>query len=230
MSLLHFSQTISFFHHVVDFTGNANLVYTIIRKRHVFHALANLPSDIHGISKCLNNRKTGHSLRVPSSLTTSTRQTPLKYQTTTSETEAPVLLESTPPTPTPPNEEDGSDVETKSDLGETSMEGSRPALPAEPGTLKASLLDTPAISQMTERESAHPLQTPLCDFNASDDNEASTSSSSQNNEPVVEQESVEDVVAPPTEPQEPTSLKRAVNQVCFKRYFWILLVFSCYCI
>lgn len=36
------------------------------------------------------------------------------------------------------------------------MEGSHPALPAEPGTLKATLPDTPAIAQMTERESAHP--------------------------------------------------------------------------
>lgn len=36
------------------------------------------------------------------------------------------------------------------------MEGSKPALPAEPGTLKATLADTPNIAQMTERESAHP--------------------------------------------------------------------------
>lgn len=35
------------------------------------------------------------------------------------------------------------------------MEGSHPALPAEPGTLKATLPDTPQIAQMTERESAH---------------------------------------------------------------------------
>lgn len=38
-----------------------------------------------------------------------------------------------------------------------SMEGSRPALPAEPGTLKTSLLDTPGIDKMTEQESAHPV-------------------------------------------------------------------------
>lgn len=31
-----------------QFDGNSNLVYTIIRKRHVFHALANLPSDTSG--------------------------------------------------------------------------------------------------------------------------------------------------------------------------------------
>lgn len=35
--------------------------------------------------------------------------------------------------------------------------GSHPALPAEPGTLKATLPDTPQISQITESESAHPV-------------------------------------------------------------------------
>lgn len=39
---------------------------------------------------------------------------------------------------------------------EIPMEGSHPALPAQPGTLKASLPDTPCIGQMTEKESAHP--------------------------------------------------------------------------
>uniref|UniRef100_A0A8D9EJA8 Protein HID1 n=1 Tax=Cacopsylla melanoneura TaxID=428564 RepID=A0A8D9EJA8_9HEMI len=43
-----------------------------------------------------------------------------------------------------------------------SMEGSKPALPAEPGTLNATLADTPVLSvrlgieKMTEKESAHP--------------------------------------------------------------------------
>lgn len=41
-------------------------------------------------------------------------------------------------------------------IPELPMEGSHPALPAEPGTLKATLPDTPGIGQMTERESAHP--------------------------------------------------------------------------
>lgn len=35
--------------------------------------------------------------------------------------------------------------------------GSHPALPAEPGTLKATLPETPQISQITESESAHPI-------------------------------------------------------------------------
>lgn len=42
-------------------------------------------------------------------------------------------------------------------VNETAMEGSHPAQPAEPGTLKATLLDTPGIEKMTEKESAHPL-------------------------------------------------------------------------
>ena len=45
-------------------------------------------------------------------------------------------------------------------VGPTSptMEGSRPALPAEPGTLKATLMDLPGIDKMTEKETAHPSQ------------------------------------------------------------------------
>lgn len=55
--------------------------------------------------------------------------------------------------------EEDSDGEAKSESLceiEDSMEGSRPALPAEPGTLKATLLDTPDLGMITERESAHP--------------------------------------------------------------------------
>ena len=36
------------------------------------------------------------------------------------------------------------------------MEGSHPAMPAEPGTLKVSLATMPAIEKITEKESAHP--------------------------------------------------------------------------
>lgn len=34
-----------------SFSGNAHLVYAIIRKRNVFHQLANLPTDPTGIKK-----------------------------------------------------------------------------------------------------------------------------------------------------------------------------------
>uniref|UniRef100_A0AAZ3SDJ1 HID1 domain containing b n=1 Tax=Oncorhynchus tshawytscha TaxID=74940 RepID=A0AAZ3SDJ1_ONCTS len=78
-----------------QFDGNCNLVYAIIRKRNLFHQLANLPSDpspdaITGISR------------------TSSQET-------------------------------------------VSMEGSRPAVPPEPGTLKTSLVAIPAIDKLTEK-------------------------------------------------------------------------------
>ncbi|XP_042895920.1 protein HID1 [Parasteatoda tepidariorum] len=39
-----------------QFDGNSNLVYTIIRKRYVFHSLANLPTDHSTIQKSLSKR------------------------------------------------------------------------------------------------------------------------------------------------------------------------------
>ncbi|KFM70070.1 Protein hid-1-like protein, partial [Stegodyphus mimosarum] len=39
-----------------QFDGNSNLVYTIIRKRNVFHSLANLPTDHNTIQKSLSKR------------------------------------------------------------------------------------------------------------------------------------------------------------------------------
>ncbi|KAJ8317846.1 hypothetical protein KUTeg_002937 [Tegillarca granosa] len=39
-----------------QFDGNCNLVYTIIRKRNVFHQLANLPTDHSAIAKALTKR------------------------------------------------------------------------------------------------------------------------------------------------------------------------------
>lgn len=132
-----------------QFDGNANLIYTIIRKRHVFHALANLPSDLHGIAKCLNTRK---GVRSPSSQVTASRIVPAP-PTEPDRIEAPSGV-STPicaapasgPSSIAASDRDGaesSDGDARSDIGEASMEGSKPALPAEPGTLKVSLLDTP---------------------------------------------------------------------------------------
>ena len=37
-----------------QFDGNSNLIYTILRKRHCFHTLANLPTDYYFICKSLN--------------------------------------------------------------------------------------------------------------------------------------------------------------------------------
>ncbi|XP_076725848.1 protein HID1 isoform X5 [Callospermophilus lateralis] len=87
-----------------QFDGNSNLVYAIIRKRSVFHQLANLPTDLPAIHKALQRR----------------RRTPEPLSRTGSQEGA-------------------------------SMEGSRPAAPAEPGTLKTSLVATPGIDKLTEK-------------------------------------------------------------------------------
>uniref|UniRef100_A0A8C4XGR2 HID1 domain containing n=1 Tax=Erpetoichthys calabaricus TaxID=27687 RepID=A0A8C4XGR2_ERPCA len=87
-----------------QFDGNCNLVYAIIRKRHVFHQLANLPTDPSSIQKALQRKKRSSE---PISRTNSQEA--------------------------------------------VSMEGSRPAAPAEPGTLKASLFATPGIDKLTEK-------------------------------------------------------------------------------
>ncbi|XP_076066797.1 protein HID1 isoform X2 [Oratosquilla oratoria] len=50
-----------------QFDGNSNLVYTIIRKRAVFHALANLPTDYGTINKSLHRRGKRALIRQPSS-------------------------------------------------------------------------------------------------------------------------------------------------------------------
>ncbi|XP_030064185.1 protein HID1 [Microcaecilia unicolor] len=87
-----------------QFDGNSSLVYAIIRKRTVFHQLANLPTDTASIQKALQRKK-----------------------------KSPEPISRT-------NSQDG-----------VSMEGSRPAAPAEPGTLKASLVATPGIEKLTEK-------------------------------------------------------------------------------
>uniref|UniRef100_A0A3B4YKD1 HID1 domain containing n=1 Tax=Seriola lalandi dorsalis TaxID=1841481 RepID=A0A3B4YKD1_SERLL len=87
-----------------QFDGNCNLVYAIIRKRNVFHQLANLPSDPSSIQKALQRK----------------RKSP--------------------------------DVISRTSSQETvSMEGSHPAVPAEPGTLKTSLVAIPGIDKLTEK-------------------------------------------------------------------------------
>lgn len=141
-----------------QFDGNSNLVYTIIRKRQVFHALANIPCDVNTINKCLNNRKVSGRLQRTTEL--------MRKIETDDEPEAEV--EEDEDEEDEENSDEGkekseikcpndvSDEDQKSEIVEESMEGSRPAQPAEPGTLKATLLETPQIGQMTEKESAHP--------------------------------------------------------------------------
>lgn len=82
--------------------GNSNLIYTIIRKRNIFHQLSALPTDYGTIQKSLNKR-TKKLIQVTS---------------------------------------------TESGL-QQSMEGSTPAQPAEPGTLKVTLAATPSQNSFT---------------------------------------------------------------------------------
>ncbi|ESN93547.1 hypothetical protein HELRODRAFT_88577 [Helobdella robusta] len=91
-----------------QFDGNSNLVYTIIRKRQIFHQLASLPCDHASIAKAL---------------TRLTRKLSKGGPTTQNEEEEP-------------------------------MEGSKPAVTAEPGTLQTSLAATPGIDKMTEKSEA----------------------------------------------------------------------------
>lgn len=141
-----------------QFDGNSNLVYTIIRKRQIFHALANLPTDSYGISKCLNRRGGKvHKLSPAVTRVDTKEHTPTKEE----------LDENSDASDNDDDQEDTEEeekTETRT-TPEPSMEGSRPAQAAEPGTLKVTLMDTPAITQMTEPESAHPSgDQPLCDL------------------------------------------------------------------
>lgn len=136
-----------------QFDGNANLIYTIIRKRNVFHALANLPTDPHGIAKCLSTRKgssraTGERMQA-SRIVPATR-TPSKFIPEEEDlgiggAAASSSVDASPsgPSSLAAAAAVSTDGDAKSDMGELSMEGSKPALPAEPGTLKVSLLETP---------------------------------------------------------------------------------------
>ncbi|XP_061383942.1 protein HID1 isoform X2 [Danaus plexippus] len=118
-----------------QFDGNSNLVYTIIRKRSVFHSLANLPHEHAAIARSLAAAKARGSTAGHKALP----------RTRSAES-----------------------------VSEAAMEGSRPAQPAEPGTLNATLPDTPAIATMTERESAHP---PLTRRSGGDGEDAHTTES-----------------------------------------------------
>lgn len=116
-----------------QFDGNSNLVYTVIRKRNVFHSLANLPTDQSTIQRSLSKRsKTQEGTGSGAGGTgTAVEEHPPLPSVPCSPTgeEAPPLPEQAPPTGT---------------------EGGLSA------TLNASLAATPRIDKMTEKEHAHP--------------------------------------------------------------------------
>lgn len=184
-----------------QFDGNSNLVYTIIRKRQVFHSLANIPSDINSINKCLSNRKLSGRLQRTSEL--------LKKMEIEDEPE-PALEEDEDGEPSLSSQSKEttrteSDEETKSKAEEESMEGSRPALPAEPGTLKATLLETPCIGQMTEKESAHPTPQLLDKIAASEPSNSITDITNGEADMTVANESSSPSKSPPL------TFKRQIN-------------------
>lgn len=166
-----------------QFDGNANLVYTIIRKRHVFHALANLPADLSAISRCLSSRATKGdrsrggfaASRLPvSPSTTALRKAAQLQRAANVAAAAAVAAAATGVQPasaeragdlgrrasTDTEASSAADGDARSEAGDISMEGSRPAQPAEPGTLNVTLMDTPDFRAMTEHESPHPELSP----------------------------------------------------------------------
>ena len=130
-----------------QFDGNSNLVYTIIRKRQVFHALANLPTDCGAINKTLTKRG---KKQLPS--TTTTR--PISRQSSmASGPLSPVSAAATTEPKELPNTQSSTPLEAASNY--------KPASTAEPGTYKASLMEVPHIDKLTEKASAHPSQQQL---------------------------------------------------------------------
>lgn len=133
-----------------QFDGNSNLVYTIIRKRQVFHSLANIPSEMNAINKCLNSRKISGRFQRNAELIKKPESDEDdddledELEDDLSGAEAVKIKSDLPVLKAIGDETEVTDEdEKKSDLLEESMLGSRPALPAEPGTLKATLLETP---------------------------------------------------------------------------------------
>lgn len=100
-----------------------------------------------GIAKCLSTRKGGRYKGSPivfsnnSSNNDENEKQIKSLKTTISKSDT--IAKNSEIDDNDDTESDGDEGDCKSDIIEESMEGSRPAMPAEPGTLKVSLLDTP---------------------------------------------------------------------------------------
>ena len=128
-----------------QFDGNANLVYTVIRKRQVFHALANLPTDCGAINKTLTRRG---KKAAPTSTSSSRALSRQSSSSASAGAEQPQTSEL-------PNSQS---IEPLEGLTGTATSSGKPA---EPGTYKASLMEVPHIDKLTEKASAHPSQQQL---------------------------------------------------------------------
>jgi hypothetical protein len=136
-----------------QFDGNSNLVYTIIRKRNIFHSLANLPTDYCTIQKSLN-KKTNLS-RKPKSLSMSSSIS------SSSLASSPI---SPPTSPTGPIKKEEINASTAEELNSS-----------EP-PLNVSLAATPRIDKMTEKTHPNPKNVVLDEDIQSTSFESSSSS------------------------------------------------------
>ena len=135
-----------------QFDGHANLVYTVIRKRQVFHALANLPTDCGAINKTLTRRGKKTNLATPSSSRTLSRQS----SSASGSGSASITLPQSPTSAANQELPNSQSIEPLEELA-----SAKPAPFAEPGTYKASLMEVPHIDKLTEKSSAHPSQQQL---------------------------------------------------------------------
>lgn len=116
-----------------QFDGNSNLVYTIIRKRTVFHSLANLPTDYGSIQKSLNKSGTRRPKTMSMSSSTSTNTLASTKTPTASSNSVP----NSPGSPTP-----GTSAAAEEALAEANI--------------NVSLAATPRLDKMTERTHPNP--------------------------------------------------------------------------
>ncbi|KAG5670438.1 hypothetical protein PVAND_000702 [Polypedilum vanderplanki] len=189
-----------------QFDGNSNLVYTIIRKRHTFHALANIPTDINSINKCLNSRKISGRFQ---KMTNLKKQQPSDDEDENEESKDVEENLSENSKREDNNESEKSDEDEKSEIIEESMEGSHPAEPAPKGTLKATLLDIPGIEKMTEKESAHPSSQMLNEIATNSDEKSGPITEITNGETELSLDSNPQAPSPSGTPQ--STFKRAIK-------------------
>lgn len=190
-----------------QFDGNSNLVYTLIRKRQVFHSLANLPTDAATINRTLNSRRGGAMARkwtgvgagTGGGLKMATSMNLVKQGAAHEEgsAETPATAAALTDKGDMLADEDG--VAAVGDAGKAkgggdegmtngdgsegavTMEGATPAQQAPPGTQTCTLAALPRLDKMTEQESAHPTSSQLKRLTLPQDGEgvgASTSSAS----------------------------------------------------
>ena len=139
-----------------QFDGNANLVYTVIRKRQVFHALANLPTDCGAINKTLTRRGKKLTSNLQGTAPSSSSRALSRQSSSASGSASTTLPQS------PTSEAANHDLPNSQSI--EPLEGlasAKPAPFAEPGTYKASLMEVPHIDKLTEKSSAHPSQQQL---------------------------------------------------------------------